>query len=121
MPTNHFTQLHVWQKAHALTLEIYSTTRAFPADERYVLVPQMRRATISIETNIAEGYGRRCAGDKARFYTIALASAQELTCELIVSRDLRYLADAARLLERTDEVCRMLRGLEQSVLEGVRT
>jgi len=120
MPTNHFTQLRVWQKAHALTLEIYTITRAFPTEERYVLVPQMRRAALSIETNIAEGYGRRHAADKARFYTIALASAQELTCELIVSRDLRYLTDAAKLLDRTDEVCRMLRGLEESVLAGVR-
>ena len=59
MATQHFTELKVWQKAHALTLDIYGATKSFPKDERFVLVPQMRRAAISVETNIAEGYGRR--------------------------------------------------------------
>ncbi len=120
MATSHFTQLRVWQKAHALTLNVYQATKLFPADERFVLVPQMRRAAISIETDIAEGYGRRGAGDKARFYTIGLSSGQELTCETIISRDLHCLPNAASLLGQADDVCRMLRGLEESVLADVR-
>ncbi len=118
MATNHFTQLRVWRKAHALTLDVYRATKGFPPDERYVLAPQLRRAALSIQTNLAEGYGRRSAPDKGRFYTMALASAHELERELLVSKDLGYLREPAILIEQTLEVARMLRGLEGAVLRS---
>lgn len=67
MATTRFTQFEVWRKAHEAVLEVYRITRGFPPDERFLLTPQMRRAAVSIPSNIAEGYGRRSPADKARF------------------------------------------------------
>jgi four helix bundle protein len=88
-----FQDLQVWQKSHALTLEIYQITKRFPRDELYGLTSQMRRSSSSIPTNIAEGAGRR-SGDTEfkRFLEIALGSATELEYQLILARDLEYIA-----------------------------
>ena len=77
MATTRFTQLEVWKKAHQAVLDVYRLTTGFPADERFTLVSQMRRAAISIPANIAEGYGRRAPRDKARCYTIGQGSNEE--------------------------------------------
>ena len=106
-----FTQLVVWQVAHRVALEIYRLTRSFPNEERYGLAIQMLRAAVSMPANIAEGFGRRKAHDKARFYNIAEASAQELKYHLIMSRDLSYLKEFDPLWRSLEEVCRMLRRL----------
>lgn len=111
-----FTQLLVWQKSHKLALEVYRVTRLFPAIERFVLVPQMRRAAISIPSNIAEGFGRRRPADKARHYTIAMGSAEELKAQLLIGRDLQYIGEIAPLWSLAEEVCKMLRRLEEHSL-----
>lgn len=113
MKTTSFTQLNVWQAAHKVTVEIYRLTRSYPADERYGLCSQMRRAAVSVPANIAEGFARRSPRDKGRFYLIARSSAEELKYFLILSRDLEYAPAAAlELLGRElESVCRMLHRL----------
>jgi len=77
-----FHNLHVWQKSHQLTLEIYSRSKMFPREEVYGLTSQMRRASSSIGMNIAEGCCRRGSAEMARFLQIAMGSAGELEYQL---------------------------------------
>ncbi len=96
-----FKKLAVWEKAHRLTLELYSAHRASRRDEMYGLTSQMRRAAYSIPTNIAEGCGRDGDVELARFLRIAMGSANELEYQLMLARDLGYLTeDAGELLTR---------------------
>lgn len=108
-----FTKLKVWRKAHELSLLIYCSTEGMPLSERLALASQMRRAAISIQSNIAEGAGRSTRTDFRRFLYIAVSSAAELQCQLLLARDLRLLSPdpAAALLCMTEEVKRMLVGL----------
>lgn len=112
-----FTELKVWQRAHALVLDVYRVTSKFPAEERYGITSQLRRAIASVPTNIAEGSKRKGATDYARFLNIAEGSTAESEYLLILSRDLGYVPAevAAPLLERTSEVARMLHGLRERV------
>ncbi len=116
MGTTSFTQMDVWKKAHQAVLEVYRRTREFPADERYETSAEMRKTARSIPANIAEGYGRVKAPDKARFYTIAQGSTEELKYYCILARDLGYLKDWNGLWKSLEDVSRMLRRLTQSVL-----
>jgi len=89
-----FKKLKVWQKAHQLTLAVYKATRTFPKDELYGLTSQIRRASSSIPANIAEGCGRSGDAELARFFHIAMGSANELEYHLILGRDLGFLGDS---------------------------
>lgn len=111
-----FTQLDVWKKAHQVVLQIYKTTRGFPDDERYGLSRQMRSAAVSVPANIAEGFGRRKAPDKARFYNIGEGSTEELKYYLILAKDLEYMAESKELWNALEDVSRMLRRLSQTTL-----
>jgi four helix bundle protein len=102
-----FRDLIVWQKAHALVLLVYKATKQFPADERFALTSQIRRAAVSIPANIAEGFGKRSRADKARFYNIAQGSLEEVRYYLILARDLHYLK-TNRLAEALEEVSKLL-------------
>lgn len=115
-----FRNLKVWEKAHALTLEVYRQTRSFPADERFGLTSQLRRSCASVPANLAEGCARSGDVDFARFVNIALGSASETDYHLLLSRDLSYLNDQvyAPLLEQVSEVKRMLNAFERS-LRGI--
>jgi four helix bundle protein len=86
-----FRDIKVWQKAHDLTLEIYKATRSFPKDELYTLVSQIRRASVSIPANVAEGCGRGTDSELRQFLQIAMGSASELEYHLVLARDLGYL------------------------------
>jgi four helix bundle protein len=116
MSATSFTQLKVWEKSHQVTLAVYRLTASFPADERFGLVSQMRRAAVSVPANIAEGFSRRGSQDRARFYTIARASAEELKYYFILSKDLGYAPSVAALQASLDEVCAMLHRLWERVL-----
>ncbi len=100
----------VWEKSHQLTLNIYRVTKNFPAGEQYGLVSQMRRASASIPTNIAEGSGRGSDAELKRFLHIAMGSASELEYQLLLSRELNFIetADYQQLHNQTTEVKRML-------------
>ena len=108
-----FRNLKVWEKGHALTLSVYQITAAFPRHEQYGLTSQLRRASSSIPTNIAEGCGRNSEKEFRRFLEIAMGSASETEYHLLLSRDLGYLnRDAFEgLTQATVEVKRMLSGL----------
>ncbi len=105
-----FRDVKVWEKAHRLTLAIYRDTTTFPKDELYGLRSQMRRASVSIPTNIAEGCGRDGDKDFARFLQIAMGSASELEYHVLLARDLDLLKSRAyeALTGEIVEVKRML-------------
>jgi len=105
-----FRELKVWQKSHNLTLKVYKTTSAFPREERYGLTSQIRRASASIPTNIAEGCGRSRQTELARFLEIAMGSAWELEYLLLLSCDLNLLThqDSDVLMDDIIELKKML-------------
>ncbi|AKM83854.1 TPA: diversity-generating retroelement protein bAvd family protein [Candidatus Campbellbacteria bacterium] len=111
-----FTDLIVWKKAHEITLNIYKLTKKFPDDEKFCLTNQMRRCSVSIVSNIAEGFGRSTAKDKAHFYAISKGSVLELKTQLILSRDLDYInkEDFYRLEKDIMDVTRLLSGIVRS-------
>ena len=86
-----FTDLIAWQKAHRFVLKIYKITQRFPKEEKYGLSDQMRRAAVSITSNIAEGFYKRTSTDKSHFYLISLGSLAELQNQLLISKDLTYI------------------------------
>lgn len=106
-------QLKVWQKAIDLCLDVYASTSHFPVAERFGLTAQMRRAAVSVPSNIAEGYSRGTRRDYRQFACIARGSASELETQVIVASRLDFLQpkDAERLLSPTREILRMLDGL----------
>jgi four helix bundle protein len=87
-----YRDLQVWKKAHDLTLELYRVSQRFPREEIYGITGQLRRAAVSIGANLAEGCGRRTSTELARFVRIALGSASELDYQLLLSRDLGFMA-----------------------------
>lgn len=105
-----FRDIHVWEKGHALTLAIYQATQQFPDEERFGLTSQMRRASASIPTNIAEGSGRQGETELARFMQISMGSASELEYLLLLAHDLDLLnlQEYRQLNEKTLEVKKML-------------
>ena len=105
-----FRQLKIWQRAHQLTLDIYETTASFPRSEAYGLTPQIRRAAVSIPSNLAEGCGRNGDAELARFCSIASGSASELEYQILLARDLQLirLEDYEKLAQQTTEIKRML-------------
>ena len=100
-----FRSLKVWDKAHQLSLTVYNDTKCFPESERYGITSQLRRACISIPTNIAEGCGRNSEPELARFFEIAMGSASETEYLLLLSRDLgimnesKYMPNCSDILE----------------------
>ena len=88
-----FHQLQIWQRSHKLTLAIYKATNSFPREEVYGLTSQLRRAVLSVPTNICERYGRKTDADFARFLQISVGSASEVEYELLLAHDLNYLSD----------------------------
>ena len=112
-----FRKLKVWQKAHQLTLSVYRVSNGFPTDERYGLTSQLRRASVSIPANIAEGCGRRGDREMSRFLQIAMGSASELEYHLLLAHDLGLLDNQLHreLEEYTTEVKRMLSSFLQKL------
>ena len=115
-----FTDLQVWQKGHALALKLYTLSQSFPADERFGLTSQLRRAVVSVAANIAEGSKRRTRQEYARFLNMAEGSIAEVEYLLILARDLNYLTNtsAGQSIDEAEEVARMLHGLRSKVQGG---
>lgn len=86
-----FKKLEVWQDAHTLTLKIYKLSKTFPKEELYGLTSQIRRACMSVPTNIAEGCGRATPGELKRFCDFAMGSASEVEYQLLLAKDLSYI------------------------------
>jgi len=115
-----FERLEVWKKSIEFADLVYRVTRAFPDDERFGLTSQMRRAAVSISSNIAEGSARFSKADFARFLEIATGSVFEVVSQSFISQRQGFLseADFKTLYAAAEEQGRMLSGLRRSVLEG---
>ena len=112
-----FRDLQVWERSHRLTLVIYGATLKFPREELYGLTSQIRRCTVSIGANIAEGCGKIGNNEFQRFLQIASGSASELDYELLLAKDLGYLAhpDYARIADELSQIRKMLSSLLRKV------
>lgn len=112
-----YKELNVWQKAYQLCLNIYKATQDFPSEEKYGLTSQIRRAAVSVPSNIAEGYGRKSTKEYLQLLYIAYGSICELETQVLLSGDLRYIKAGAleRLQQETGEVERMLKALIKSL------
>lgn len=112
-----YKDLRVWDEAHRLTLAAYRATVAFPKDERFGMISQIRRASGSIPANLAEGCGRRSDGEMSRFVHIAMGSCAELSYHLLLAKDLGFLSaeDFAALSVQTERVMKMLSALSAKV------
>ena len=108
-----FRDLMVWQRAYQFALEIYKCSKLFPKDERYGLTNQIRRASVSISANIAEGYERQHRKEYIQFLAIAKGSLGEVETYLMFARDLEFiiLEKYKELEEERGEIARLLRGL----------
>lgn len=106
-----YKDLIVWQKSMELSRMIYSHCMTFPREETFCLSNQVRRATVSIPSNIAEGYGRDTDNEKVRFMYVSLGSAQELDTQLILSHDFKYIDDYIKTSQLINEVEKMLSSL----------
>ena len=116
-----YRDLQVWTKAHAVTLELHRLSRSFPREEIYGLTSQLRRAGMSMGSNLAEGCGRRTSNELAHFVRIAMGSASELDYQLLLCRDLGYLKtdDYTRTANQLTEVRKMLTSLLSKVEQQI--
>lgn len=114
--TYSFEKLEVWQNARQLVKSVYLLTKSYPEDERFGLVSQMRRCSISITSNLAEGTARKTLKDKAHFTTMSYGSALELLNQLILSIDLQFVDEQQYLETRSqiEEVTNKLNSLRNS-------
>jgi len=110
-----FQDVNVWKKSHELALEVYRITRTFPKEEIFALTSQMRRASVSVPANIAEGFKKKGAKDKLNFYNISQGSLEELKYYFILSKDLGYIASNELLQVQAEEVSKMLERWCESV------
>jgi four helix bundle protein len=122
MALRSYQELVAWEKSMALVSDIYRCTQGFPKEEIYGLTSQIRRAAVSVPSNIAEGRGRLTRGEFQQFLGHARGSVFELETQVSIARDLGFLDEKStkNLLERISEVGRILSGLLNS-LEAVRT
>jgi four helix bundle protein len=113
LPVRHFSDLIAWQKAMDLVTEIYRRTQVFPGHENYGLTGQMRRAAVSIPSNIAEGQGRGSTKEFIHFLRIAKGSLQELQTQVLIAQRLCYFGseDVDFLMDLSSEIARILNGL----------
>lgn len=116
----HFKELLVWQKSINFVIEIYKETESFPKSEMYGLVSQIRRATVSIASNIAEGNSRRSVPDYVQFLRISRGSCAEVETQLIISKNLGFLNEEKSLKLNQDitETSKMLIGLINSLKQS---
>ena len=115
----HFSQLEVWQLAKELTVYVYSYTKGFPKEERFGLISQLRRSSISIISNIAEGFGRYSQKEKSYFYSIARGSVDEVECQLIIAYELKFLNQSNYLVARN--LCKRVTKMLNSLIKTINT
>ena len=115
-----FTKLRVWHESQDLAVAVFDVTRTFPREERFGLSSQMRRAAVSVSSNIAEGCGRYGPADVSRFLQIAISSSCELASQIELSHMLRFLddRDAVSLKTQAETVRKGLIRLEAKVRDG---
>lgn len=112
-PIRDFTDLLAWQEGHKLVLEVYALTKKFPKDELFSLVNQMRRAAVSVTSNIAEGFGRQGYKEKVQFFYVAQGSLIELKNQLLIAQDVHYInsSEYTKISEQANRTHKLLQGL----------
>jgi four helix bundle protein len=112
-----YKELKVWQRSYQLCLEIYKITKGFPDEEKYGLTSQLRRAAVSVPSNVSEGYGRKTTPEYIQFLYIAYGSVCEIETQILLSGDLGYISNGRleMLKEGIREVERMLKALIRSL------
>jgi len=117
MANQNYKDLIAWQKAMDLVEAVYTATKLFPKEEMYGLTSQIRRAAVSIPSNIAEGQGRKSSNEFARFLAIAYGSLREVETQILIAERLSYLKrrDVEPLIELSSQVGRLINGLSNSL------
>ena len=117
MDVPHFQKLDVYILAKELVKDVYRLLKKFPDEERYALCAQLRRAAISVPSNIAEGMGRWSAKEQIHFIEIAYGSLAEVLSQMDIAKDLGYISDDDfhLILDRYSNISRMLSGLRKSI------
>ena len=115
----HFTDLDTWKMAHRVVLNTYKITKGFPEEEKFCLVSQMRRAAISVTSNIAEGFGRSSSKEKRHFYSISKGSLMELESQLFVAQDLGYVKNeyVDDVKDEIVQTAKLLSGLSKTAFD----
>jgi len=115
-PAKHFRDVLAWQAAYELTLFIYNLTKQFPGSEVYGLTSQVKRAVVSITSNIAEGFGRRSIKEKDNFYSIAHGSLTEVENQLMIAQGVGYITE--KEFQEAEKLCvsthKLLYGLRKA-------
>lgn len=108
-----FTDLNAWKNGHELVLDIYRFTKKFPKEEQFGLTNQLRRAAVSITSNIAEGFSRKSFKEKGQFYFMALGSLSEIQNQSLIAKDVGYISleDFEKLTNKTIVVSKLINGL----------
>ena len=108
-----FTDLLAWQEGHRLVLMVYKETKNFPLEEKYGLIDQMRRAAVSVMSNIAEGFSRKSSKEKYQFYSNARGSMTELQNQFLIAKDVGYLSKEVfnKIVQQSITTNRLLSGL----------
>ncbi len=117
MKIEFFTDLYAWKEGHKLVLLVYDAVKSFPQKEQFILVSQILRASVSITSNIAEGFGRKGIKEKIQFYSMSQGSLREVQNQLIIARDIGYISeiDFNNMWEQTVTVHKLLTGLIKSL------
>ena len=114
-----FSDLFAWQESHKLVLFVYKLTKKFPEDEKFALTSQIRRAVVSITSNIAEGFGRNTKKDKTQFYAISKGSLYETYSQLIIALDLGYISESDYKIAKENilKCVRLISGLANTAFD----
>ncbi len=116
-----FENMKAWQEARKLVAEVYRILDEFPKLEQYALCDQIRRAIVSVPSNLAEGSGRISIKEQLHFYEISYGSLMEAYNQLIIAVDLNYIGESSleRIRPKIDEVARLLNGLRSSLIKKI--
>ncbi|HKI44470.1 MAG TPA: four helix bundle protein [Balneolales bacterium] len=115
---HHFKNLKIWQKARVVVRDVYEVTSNFPDSEKFALSSQLRRCSVSIPSNFAEGAGRGSDGDFADFLSFSIGSSFELETQLIIAKDLELVSDEnyRHMISEIEEIQRMLIGFRNKIV-----
>lgn len=118
---NTYKDLIVWQKSIELVSDVYSITKSFPSEEKFGIISQLNRASVSIPSNIAEGWGRESSKNYLQFLRISRGSLMETETLLVISKNLNYIDDEnfRMISEKLDETGRILQGLIKGVQQKI--
>lgn len=121
MSLQHYRQLIAWQKAMELVSAVYEITQSFPKEETYGLISQIRRAAVSVPSNIAEGQGRDSTKEFLHHLSIAYGSLMEVETQILIAQNLNYLGSSDAILDKAAETGRLINGLARSLKQKLTT